>query len=180
LAAQNQAIRQQLQKEFNRKVQNQLGLNTVQMTHLSQVDGKYDTQRRALNQQLSQVTQELRQSLQRDPNTADIQSKDLALEMQRYHLLGQRDDIDSVERIELQTFLQPREWIRFLGLKEQFQADVEAETGVRMPTSETPPLLLPSGRRGGPPAGAAPGKPPVKPDTGRTSSSSRSSGPPRF
>lgn len=179
LAAQNQAIRQQLRKEFNRKVQTQLGLNQVQMNRLTMLDNSYDKQRNTLSQQLSQVTQDLRQSLQHDPDTPDIQSKDSALEMQRLHYLGRRDDIDSLERNEMQTFLLPRQWIRFFALKLQLQAEVADATGQRS-TVATPLLLPPPARRGGGAgtAGTA-GAKPVKPDTGHTSSTGTPR-PPRF
>ena len=120
-------LEEQLRQRLATVVRERLGLNDEQMRRLSEVNQRYDTQRRELIRREFDLRRGLRQQLmQASPASDDSVAKllDEQLRIQRV-----RVDLLEAEQRDLARFLTPVQRARYLGIQEQMRRQVEQLRG---------------------------------------------------
>jgi Zn-dependent M32 family carboxypeptidase len=121
--ARRQQMEQRLRQELWRIAKERMGMTDAQMSHLTEVNQRYDAERRILN---------LDERLQRETLRAEMLAKDsanqdrIAAALDRLvQLQRQRIDIVAKEQKEFATFMTPLQRAQYGALQEQLRRRVE-------------------------------------------------------
>ena len=125
--------REQLEQRFRRNLANllrtQLGLTDEQMRQLSEVNQRFDVQRREVMRREIQTRRGLRNDVvKRDSADADRIEQLLA---DQFKIDRERIDLTEAEQRELSKFLTPVQRARYLGVQEQIRRQMEDMRGRR-------------------------------------------------
>jgi protein CpxP len=141
--------RQQLELRFRMRLANllktQLGLSDEGMRQLSEVNQRFDVQRREMNRREMMTRRSLREEVLKldSANTGRIEQ----LLTEQFKIERERIDLTEAEQRELSKFLTPVQRARYLGVQEQVRREMEQMRGRGMqPLGEPPPGGL-RGRR---------------------------------
>lgn len=146
--------REQLEQRFRMRLANllktQLGLTDEGMRQLSEVNQRFDRQRRDMNRREMITRRALRAEVLK-LDSADAGRIEQLLTDQ-FKIERERIDLTEAEQRELSKFLTPVQRARYLGVQEQIRREMDQLRGRGMqPLGEPPPL----GQRGRRPPPAA-------------------------
>ena len=119
--------REQLERQFRMRVANllktQLGLTDEGLRQLSEVNQRFDRQRRELNRREMMTRRSLRDEvLKRDSaNAGRIEQ----LLTDQFNIERERIDLTEAEQRELSKFLTPIQRARYLGVQEQIRREMD-------------------------------------------------------
>ncbi|HSA56029.1 MAG TPA: hypothetical protein VLE53_10010 [Gemmatimonadaceae bacterium] len=120
-------LEQQLRQRLATVVRERLGLDDEQMRRLSEVNQRYDAQRRDLIRREFELRRSLRQQLmQASPASDDSVAK---LLNEQLRIQRARVDLLEAEQTDLARFLTPVQRARYLGIQEQMRRQVEQLRG---------------------------------------------------
>lgn len=127
------ANREQMERQFRQRLANllrtQLGLTDDEMRQLSNVNQRFDQQRRDLLRREMMTRRSLREEvLKRD--SADERRVEQLISDQ-FRLERERLDLNEVEQRELSKFLTPVQRARYLGVQEQIRREMDQLRGRR-------------------------------------------------
>lgn len=150
---QNREQREQLEQRFRQRLANllrtQLGLSDDQMRQLSDVNQRFDSQRRDVNRREMLARRGLfDEVLKRD--SADTSRVGLLI-TEQFKLDRERIDLTEAEQRELSRFLTPVQRARYLGVQEQIRREMDQLRGRRAGPMMDPPVGADPRRR--PPPG---------------------------
>lgn len=119
--------REQLEARFKMRLSNllrtQLGLNDEQMRQLSEVNQRFDLQRRAVIRREMGTRRSLREEvLKRDSADAGRIEQLIA---DQFRIERERIDLTEAEQRELSKFLTPAQRARYLGVQEQIRREMD-------------------------------------------------------
>jgi hypothetical protein len=146
-ARQNRA---QMEQRFRQRLANllrtQLGLSDDEMRQLSDVNQRFDVQRREVNRREMMTRRSMREEvLKRDSaNAGRIEQ----LLTEQFKIERERIDLTEAEQRELSRFLTPMQRARYLGVQEQIRREMDQLRGRRAGPMDGPP---PGDRRRPPP-----------------------------
>ena len=139
--------RAQLEQRFRSRLatllKTQLGLNDDQMRQLSDVNQRFDLQRRELNRREMMTRRSVREEVLKG-DSADNGRVDQLMKDQ-FKIEHERIDLVEAEQRELSKFLTPVQRARYLGVQEQVRREMDQIRGRAMQGWGDPP---PGGRRG--------------------------------
>jgi hypothetical protein len=138
--AERAQLEQRLRQQLARVVRDRLGLNDQQMQRLSEVNQKYDAERRDLVRREFEVRRGLRQRLI-DTSTAVDESAVGQLLTEQLRIQRARVDLLEAEQTDLAQFLTPSQRAKYLAIQEQMRRQMDQMRGRRNALDD----------RGGPP-----------------------------
>ena len=119
--------REQLEARFRTRLANllrtQLGLNDEQMRQLSEVNQRFDLQRRAIIRREMGTRRSLREEVLKQ-DSADAGRIDQLIADQ-FRIERERIDLTEAEQRELGKFLTPSQRARYLGVQEQIRREMD-------------------------------------------------------
>ncbi len=134
--------RQELEQRFRDRLANimreRLNLNDEQMARLSQLNARFEGQRRAMFSEEFEVRRGLRRALQRDTAAPDAEVSALLERM--VQLQRKRVDLLEAEHKELGSFLTPIQQARYFGMQEQLRRQIEEMRARREGSSDRQPV----------------------------------------
>jgi hypothetical protein len=141
------ANREQMEQQFRQRVANllrtQLGLTDEGMRQLSEVNQRFDQQRRGLLRQEMMTRRSLREEvLKRD--SADARRVEQLISDQ-FRIERERLDLNEAEQRELGKFLTPVQRARYLGVQEQIRREMDQLRGRRGMGESQPQRRRPPG-----------------------------------
>ena len=123
--------REQLEQRFRVRLANllrtQLGLNDDQMRQLSDVNQRFDQQRREVNRREMMARRSMRDEVLK-MDSADAGKVDQLI-TEQFKLERERIDLTEAEQRELSKFLTPVQRARYLGVQEQVRREMEQLRG---------------------------------------------------
>jgi Spy/CpxP family protein refolding chaperone len=142
--------REQLEQRFRMRLANllktQLGLTDEGMRQLSDVNQRFDLQRRDMNRREMTTRRALRAEVLK-LDSADAGRIEQLLTDQ-FKIERERIDLTEAEQRELSKFLTPVQRARYLGVQEQIRREMDQLRGRgMMPLGDPPQGLAPRGRR---------------------------------
>jgi periplasmic protein CpxP/Spy len=142
------ANRQQLEQRFRMRLANllktQLGLSDEGMRQLSDVNQRFDVQRREMNRREMMTRRALRDEVLRD--SADGAKVDQLI-AEQFKIERERIDLTEAEQRELSKFLTPMQRARYLGVQEQLRREMDQLRGRGREGFGEPPAGGARGRR---------------------------------
>jgi hypothetical protein len=139
--------RQEMEQRFRRQLaallKTQLGLSDEGMRQLSEVNQRFDVQRRELIRREMMTRRSLRDEVLKQ-DSADAGRIETLL-TEQFKLERERTDITEAEQRELAKFLTPVQRARYLGVQEQVRRQMDQMRGRGMQPLGDPP---PGGMRG--------------------------------
>lgn len=133
--------REQMERRFRQQLSNilrtQLGLSDDQMRQLSEVNQRFDVQRREVNRREILTRRSMREEvLKRDSaNAGRIEQ----LLTDQFKIERERIDLTEAEQRELSRFLTPVQRARYLGVQEQIRRQMDEMRGRRAGPIDGPP-----------------------------------------
>jgi len=125
---QNRAqLEQNVRQRLARLLQTQLGLTDDVMRQLSDVNQRFDLQRRDVNRREMMTRRSMRDEVQKI-DSADNGKIDQLMKEQ-FKLERERIDLTESEQLELSKFLTPVQRARYLGVQEQVRREMEQLRG---------------------------------------------------
>lgn len=119
--------REQLEQRFRMRLANllqtQLGLTDEGMRQLSEVNQRFDRQRRELNRREMMTRRSLRAEVLKHDSADTGRIEQLLTE--QFRIERQRLDLTEAEQRELSRFLTPVQRARYLGVQEQIRREME-------------------------------------------------------
>lgn len=145
------AMEQRLRQRLANLLQTQLGLNNDQMRQLSEVNQRFDQQRRELIRREMVTRRSLREEVMRGDSASATKVEQLLAD--QFRIDRERIDLTEAEQRDLSRFLTPMQRAKYLGVQEQIRREMDQLRGRGMPRFGMPPD---SGmqRRRPPPLGA--------------------------
>jgi protein CpxP len=141
--------RQQLEQRFRLRLANllktQLGLTDEQMRQLSEVNQRFDVQRRDMNRREMLTRRSLRDEVLKH-DSADA-GRIEQLFKDQFKIEHERIDLTEAEQRELSKFLTPVQRARYLGVQEQIRREMDQLRGRGRQSIGEPPQGGPRGRR---------------------------------
>jgi periplasmic protein CpxP/Spy len=123
--------REQMEERFRTRLANllrtQLGLNDDQMRQLSDVNQRFDRQRRDMNRREMMTRRSLRDEVVKQ-DSADASRVDQLI-AEQFKIERERIDLTEGEQRELAKFLTPMQRARYLGVQEQIRREMESIRG---------------------------------------------------
>lgn len=134
--------REQLQRQFQIRLANllktQLGLTDDGMRQLSEVNQRFDAQRRDMNRREMMTRRSLRAEVLKHDSADAGRIEQLITE--QFKIERERIDLTEAEQRELSKFLTPVQRARYLGVQEQIRREMDQMRGRGMqPLGEPPP-----------------------------------------
>lgn len=127
--------REQLEQRFRMRLatllKTQLGLTDDQMRQLSEVNQRFDRQRRDLNRREIMARRTIRDEVLRQ-DSADV-AKIEQLMADQFRIERERIDLTEAEQRELARFLTPVQRAKYLGVQEQVRREMDQIRGRGMP-----------------------------------------------
>ena len=143
------ANRQQLEQRFRMRLANllktQLGLTDDGMRQLSEVNQRFDVQRRELNRRDMMNRRAMRDEVVRGDSGDAAKVERLMAE--QFKIDRERIDLTEAEQRDLAKFLTPMQRARYLGVQEQLRREMDQLRGRGMQPLGEPPPGGPRGRR---------------------------------
>ncbi len=141
--------REQLEQQFRSRLANllktQLGLTDEGMRQLSEVNQRFDVQRRNLNRREMMARRELRTEVLKQ-DSADLAKIDRLI-AEQFKLERERIDLTEAEQRDLAKFLTPVQRARYLGVQEQMRRQMDQMRARGREGLGEPPPGAPRGRR---------------------------------
>ena len=141
--------REQLEQRFRMQLatllKTQLGLSDEGMRQLSDVNQRFDRQRRELNRREMMARRALRDEVLKH-DSADVARVEQLLTDQ-FKFERERIDLTEAEQRELAKFLTPVQRARYLGVQEQVRRQMDQMRGRGREGFGEPPVGAPRGRR---------------------------------
>ena len=141
--------REQLEQQFRSRLANllktQLGLTDEGMRRLSEVNQRFDVQRRNLNRREMMARRELRTEVLKQ-DSADLAKIDRLI-AEQFKLERERIDLTEAEQRDLAKFLTPVQRARYLGVQEQMRRQMDQMRARGREGFGEPPPGAPRGRR---------------------------------
>lgn len=133
--------REQLEQRFRVRLANllrtQLGLTDDGMRQLSDVNQRFDLQRRELNRREMMTRRTLREEVMKH-DSADVPRVEHLL-TEQFKIERERIDLTEAEQRELSKFLTPMQRARYLGVQEQIRREMDQIRGRGMQPMGDPP-----------------------------------------
>ena len=141
--------RAQLEQRFRLRLANllktQLGLSDDRMRQLSDVNQRFDLQRRELNRREMMARRSVRQEVLKGDSADNGRVEQLMKD--QFKIEHERIDLTEAEQGELSKFLTPVQRARYLGVQEQVRREMDQIRGRGMQGFGDPPQGGPRGRR---------------------------------
>jgi hypothetical protein len=128
--AERAQLEQRLRQQLARVVRDRLGLNDQQMQRLSEVNQKYDAERRELVRREFDVRRGLRQRLTDTSGAVDENAVGQLLTDQ-LRIQRARVDLLEAEQADLAQFLTPSQRAKYLAIQEQMRRQMDQMRGRR-------------------------------------------------
>ncbi len=147
--------REQLELRFRLRLatllKTQLGLSDEGMRQLSDVNQRFDLQRREVNRREMMTRRALREEVLKH-DSADVARIEQLL-TEQFKIERERIDLTEAEQRELSKFLTPVQRARYLGVQEQIRREMDQLRGRGMQPLGEPPQgrVAPRGQRRPPP-----------------------------
>ena len=145
--------RQQMEQRFRMRLANllktQLGLTDEGMRQLSEVNQRFDVQRREMLRREMMTRRALRDEVLKHDSADGTKVERLMAE--QFKIERERIDLTEAEQRELAKFLTPMQRARYLGVQEQLRREMDQLRGRGRQGFGEPPVGGPRGRR--PPPG---------------------------
>ena len=133
--------REQLEQQFRMRLANllktQLGLTDEGMRQLSEVNQRFDRQRRELNRREMMTRRSLRAEVLKHDSADAARIEQLLTE--QFRVERERIDLTEAEQRELSKFLTPVQRARYLGVQEQIRREMDRLRGRGMQPMGDPP-----------------------------------------
>jgi len=141
--------RAQLEQRFRQRLatllRNQLGLTDEGMRQLSDVNQRFDLQRRELNRREMMARRTVREEVLKGDSADNSRVEQLMKE--QFKIEHERIDLTEAEQRELSKFLTPVQRARYLGVQEQVRREMDQIRGRGMQPMGDPPQGGMRGRR---------------------------------
>jgi Spy/CpxP family protein refolding chaperone len=148
-----QMNRAQLEQRFRMRLANllktQLGLTDEGMRQLSDVNQRFDRQRRDLNRREMLTRRSIREEVLKLDSADGGRIEQLLTE--QFKIERERTDLTEAEQRELSKFLTPVQRARYLGVQEQIRREMDQLRGRGMTPMGDPPAGVDPRRRRPPP-----------------------------
>lgn len=118
-----QEMEQRVQVRLANLLRTQLGLNDEEMRQLSDVNQRFDRQRRDLNRREMMTRMTLRQEVLKQDSADSGRVVQLIKDQLRFE--RERIDLTEAEQLELGKFLTPVQRARYLGVQEQMRREMD-------------------------------------------------------
>ena len=135
--------REQMEQNFRAQLANllktQLGLNEEGMRQLSDVNQRFDRQRRELLRREMMTRRSVREEVIKGDSADTVRVKQLLVE--QFKIERERIDLTEAEQRDLAKFLTPVQRAKYLGVQEQIRRQMDQMRGRRggMPPGDQPP-----------------------------------------
>ena len=140
--------REQMEQRVRMRLANllrtQLGLNDEEMRQLSEVNQRFDVQRRELLRREMMTRRSVREEVLKHDSANGARVEQLLTE--QFKIERERIDLTEAEQRELSRFLTPVQRARYLGVQEQVRREMDQLRGRGMQPLGDPPV---GGQRGG-------------------------------
>ena len=141
--------RQQMEQRFRMRLANllktQLGLTDEGMRQLSEVNQRFDVQRREMLRREMMTRRALRDEVLKQDSADGAKVERLMAE--QFKIERERIDLTEAEQRELSKFLTPMQRARYLGVQEQLRREMDQLRGRGREGFGEPPPGGPRGRR---------------------------------
>ena len=141
--------RQQMEQRFRMRLANllktQLGLTDEGMRQLSEVNQRFDVQRREMLRREMMTRRALREEVLKQDSADGAKVERLMAE--QFKIERERIDLTEAEQRELSKFLTPMQRARYLGVQEQLRREMDQLRGRGREGFGEPPPGGPRGRR---------------------------------